>query len=250
MQGLMIGVTGEFLSGKSTITRIIKKRFPGTPSARYSDALREYLQWVNIKFSGHQIFPSGGYSCIESELKKIFYPEVLERTVIPNALPEFVFWMITRWGGKYHFCVKEDRTNLQELSTVLRSTFAENILERAVASRIEKMQSPTPIQGIIEGVRRLVDIGTLLNDPLYRDRFKLLYLECTPEVAFHRMQGRKENTDDATMTWEQFQLLRSAEAENQIQLLRSHAHALIHNNETEKVLSASLDVVVDGWISE
>lgn len=248
MQGLMVGVTGEFLSGKSTVADIIKKRYPGTPSARYSDALREFVSWVRRELVGHQVILPGRHAALAQVLRDIFYAEVLEHTRTPNALDAFAFWLMHSWGGPHYFRVEEDRKHLQDLSTALRSIFAENILERAIASRIDKMHSPTPVAGIIEGVRRLVDIGTLLADPLYSSRFRLLYLECDPKAAFSRMQNRKENSDDATMTWEEFQRLRGAEAENQIQLLRPYAHVVLHNNETAAALAKSVERVIGEWI--
>lgn len=248
MQGLMVGVTGEFLAGKSTVADIIKRRYPATPSARYSDSLREFVLWVRRELVGHQVVFPARYAALAHMLEEIFYPEVLKRTTHKNALNEFSFWLTEHWGGQHFFRVEEDRRHLQDLSTALRSIFAENILERAVASRIEKMQSPTPVAGIIEGVRRLVDIGTLLRDPHYASRFRLLYLECDPRVAFERMHERKENSDDATMTWEEFQKLRGAEAENQITLLKPHAHAIVHNNDTPDALTLSIERVVGEWI--
>ncbi len=248
MQGLMVGVTGEFLSGKSTVAEIIKKRYLGTPSARYSDALREFASWVRRELVGHQVILPGRHEALARVLKDTFYVEVLERTRVPKALKAFAFWMTEHWGGKHFFYVELDRKHLQDLSTALRSIFAENILERAIASRIEKMHSKTAISGIIEGVRRLVDIETLLRDPLYSSRFRLLYLECDPKVAFSRMRDRKENTDDATMSWKEFQELRGAEAENQITLLKPHAHAIVLNNETSDVLTQSVERVMSEWI--
>ena len=248
MQGLMVGVTGEFLSGKSTVADIIKKRYPGTPSARYSDALREFVSWVRRELVGQQVILPGRHAALAQVLKDIFYAEVLEHTRAPNALDAFAFWLTYSWGGPHYFRVEEDRKHLQDLSTALRSIFAENILERAIASRIDKMHSPTPISGIIEGVRRLVDISTLLSDPNYRARFRLLYLECDPRIAFGRMHARKENSDDATMTWDEFQALRGAEAENQIQSLRPHAHAVLHNNGTAAAFAESVERVISEWI--
>ncbi len=248
MRGLMVGVTGEFLSGKSTVADIIKRRYPGTPSARYSDSLREFVLWVKRDLVGHQVILPGRHPALTHAFQDIFYPEVLDHTARADALDTFAFWMTKHWGGKHFFRVELDRVHLQDLSTALRSIFAENILERAVASRIEKMHSPSPISGIIEGVRRLVDIGTLLRDPLYSQRFRLLYLECNPGVAFSRMQGRKENSDDATMTWVEFQKLRGAEAENQIKLLQPYAHAIVYNNQTQELLTQNVERVVGEWI--
>lgn len=248
MQGLMIGVTGEFLSGKSTVADIIKHRYPGTPSARYSDSLREFVLWVKRELVGHQVILPGRHPALMHALKDIFYPQVLDCTTSLHAVETFSFWLTEHWGGKHFFRVELDRKHLQDLSTALRSIFAENILERAIASRIEKMHSPSAISGIIEGVRRFVDIGTLLSDPLYSARFRLLYLECDPKVAYSRMQDRKENSDDATMTWDEFQKFRGAEAENQIKLLQPHAHAIVHNNETSDALTANVERVVSEWI--
>jgi dephospho-CoA kinase len=140
--------------------------------------------------------------------------------------------------------IKVDRVTMQTLSTALRSIFAENILERAIIAWSSKHNSGSPI-AVIEGIRRLVDIGAMLADP----HFRLIYLECNPEIAYSRTVSRNENPGDAEMTYIEFLMRREAEAEAQIRMLRPHAHLVINNSGEIVVLHATLERAISLWLS-
>ena len=78
--------------------------------------------------------------------------------------------------------MQEHRENLEALSTAPRKIFIESILEQTVIERITNMETESPV-AIVEGIRGLVDIGTLLE----KLRFRLTYLVIDSLVAYERM---------------------------------------------------------------
>lgn len=192
MKKLMLGFAGEMAAGKGTATELVKAWYPGTPSFRFSDALRELHSWLGDEF----LKPYG--------------------VTIPASAS-------TR--------------DLQALSTKIRELFGENALERAIASRAEQCLSKSPIV-IIEGIRRLVDISTLMSDPRYN--FQLIYIEADARVRWKRHRARNEKPGDAELSFAQFKELGKAEAEEQIRLLRPYAPFVFDNSKTPQDLEREL----------
>jgi uridine kinase len=131
------------------------------------------------------------------------------------------------WGTKYNFHIPQPTSDLQELSSVLRQIFGEDLLERAVANRVLQCRSPSPCV-VVEGIRRKVDIGNFLALP----NFFLVYVEADFDVRYLRHIARNEKPGDAQMSLEQFRQLGKAEAETQIRMLQPSAHVVIQNNGT------------------
>lgn len=223
----MIGIAAEIGAGKTTSAEYIKTLYPGTPSERFSNSLREFILWFNErKMAGD--FSASDYNqreyAIEEGLCASYPWDIVSRAVSEEKLIRFVEWVTERWLSDANE-IKVDRMNMQELSTALRSIFAEDILERAVIMRSSRQNSSSPIT-IIEGFRRLVDIGVFLADP----NFFFIYLECDELIEYQRMVIRNENPGDAEMTFEEFMNRRAAEAEAQIRLLKPYAHLVINNS--------------------
>jgi dephospho-CoA kinase len=182
MKKLMLGFAGEMAAGKGTATEFVKTWYPGTPSFRFSDSLREFHAWLGAEF----LVPHGV-------------------TIPANASTK----------------------DLQGLSTKIRELFGENSLERAVALRADRCLSESPIV-IIEGIRRPVDISTLMTDSRYN--FKLIYIEADIKIRWMRHRARNEKPGDAELSFAQFVELGKAEPEAQIRLLKPHAHLVFINN--------------------
>ena len=130
---------------------------------------------------------------------------------------------------------------LQALSTKIRELFGENALERAIMARVGKFPEDSPIV-IIEGIRRLVDITTIANNPGVK--FRLVYVDAHPTVRYARHLRRNEKPGDDALSFPQFIALGSAEAEAQIRQLRAHAHETIDNSGSEDTFASTLKVVV------
>lgn len=144
------------------------------------------------------------------------------------------------------FPEKASTPDLQRMSTLIRQLFGENSLERAIVARAERSTSASPLV-IIEGIRRLVDISTLLANPQYH--FRLVYIEADPKVRWMRHRTRNEKPGDADLTFEQFLELGNAEAEQQIRLLKSHAHLVIDNSGSSEVMEGILRAEVLKWLA-
>lgn len=246
MGELQIGLVGEIGAGKTAGTAYIKKLYPGTLSERFSDSLREFIAWFNErKIAGE--FADEDRDQLEHALEEglcAVYPwDIVARAVHKEKFLQFTDWVVLNWLFDAEEIIV-DRVTMQELSTALRSIFAENILERAIIARSSKHNSGSPI-AVIEGIRRLVDIGVMLAEP----NFRLIYLECNPEIAYRRTVSRNENPGDAEMTYIEFLTRREAEAEAQIRMLRPHAHLVINNSGEIVVLHATLEREISLWLS-
>lgn len=231
VEKIILGFVAEVGGGKTTATTFIKTVYPETPSARFSDPLREFIAWFNdCKVAG--ALTSDHDQCehaLEEGLCAIFPRSHVSRVRNEIGLIHFTDWIFHNWFGEREIPI--DREPMQVLSTALRSIFGENILEQTVLSRIAQTQSPSPFV-ILEGIRREVDISSFLGNP----NFVLVYLECDPKIAHARTQLRTENPGDATMSFEEFMHRREAEAEQQIRLLKPRARAVYDNSGTEDEL--------------
>ena len=133
--------------------------------------------------------------------------------------------------------MEENRHNLQLLSTVLRQNFSEDIMSTVIARDVAA--APEPLI-ITEGVRRPSDITYLKELP----GFHLIALTADERARYERLQGRGENPDDATKTWEQFLADGAQESEQKVKELMMSADVTIDNNGSKKALYAQLDTVM------
>lgn len=182
-----------------------------------------------------------------TDLEKVWYPGT-DSFRFSDPLREF--W--TQWNEHCAACYsvafpeKASTPDLQRMSTLVRQLFGENVLERAIALRAERSTSTSPIV-IIEGIRRLVDISTLVTDSQYQ--FRLVYIEADPKVRWERHRMRNEKPGDADLTFEQFLELGRAEAEREIRSLKPHAHLVIDNSGTPNILEETLQKEVSKWLT-
>jgi dephospho-CoA kinase len=133
--------------------------------------------------------------------------------------------------------IEQSRENLQNISTVLRQVFGEEIMAKVMASEAANDQADIVV---IDGIRRQADIVHLTKLP----EFKLIYLEADMELRYQRLTNRRENADDATVTWEEFQKAHQAETELQIKTLRPQADFIINNNGSISDLYQKIDHIL------
>lgn len=185
-----------------------------------------------------------------TEIIKNWYPETPSFR-FSDSLREFYSWLGSEFLLHHSgtLPLNASTKDLQDLSTKIRELFGENSLERAVAARAERSVSKSPIV-IIEGIRRLVDISTLMTDPRYN--FKLIYIDAAAQTRWKRHRVRNEKPGDAELSFKEFEELGRAEAEEQIRLLKPHAHVVLTNNgktttrmerELQRFCSPSLPVI-------
>ncbi|HOC96268.1 MAG TPA: AAA family ATPase [bacterium] len=129
------------------------------------------------------------------------------------------------------------RENMQKMSTMLRNTFGDDLLANVIYNDIlnsnEKMI-------VIDGVRRLTDIEILRSLP----EFKLLFIDTDIENRYQRLIQRNENIDDRNKTFDDFQKEDQAEAEINIDKLKSIADYIIDNNGNIDNLYKQIDKII------
>ena len=129
------------------------------------------------------------------------------------------------------------RENMQKISTILRDGFGDDLLAKVIYNDIlnsnEKMI-------VIDGVRRLPDIEILRSLP----EFKLLFIDTDIENRYQRLIQRNENIDDRNKTFDDFQKEDQAEAEINIDKLKSIADYIIDNNGNIDNLYKQIDKII------
>ena len=132
--------------------------------------------------------------------------------------------------------LEHSRDNLQDLSTILRGRFGQDLMAKVMAHDAERVKAPLVI---VDGARRPEDIEYLRR----LNGFTLVAVSATPEIRFQRMTRRGENPDDATKTWEEFMKEEHAESELLIPRLMNEADFTIDNNgDTAALLKQLQDI--------
>lgn len=257
MKRLVVGFTGEIASGKGTGTELVKEWFPGTASCRFSDSLREFysgfvlpevvpLARPPLRAGEHyrrNVAPFVMYGKLFDALSRTFVPECGRDAVMVRA---FADWLTRRFLPSLPDpALKEaGRRELQSISEHLRRIFGEDLLERTVMRRLASSGVEHPIV-ILEGIRRLVDIGAIKRSD--EVRFRLVYVDAREDVRFRRMKKRAENPGEAEMTLEEFRRRCLAEPEREIRMLKVHADAVITNNRSRAEFAKKLRKQIGRW---
>jgi dephospho-CoA kinase len=119
--------------------------------------------------------------------------------------------------------ISVERKTMQDLSTVLRQTFGEDLLARNIAEDAKKIEADIVV---LDGVRRPADI--LHAQKL--EGFVLVKIEATPELRYERMKVRNENVGDAEKTFEEFLADHESEADKEVPVTMSQATEILDNN--------------------
>ncbi|MFA6490899.1 MAG: AAA family ATPase, partial [Candidatus Magasanikbacteria bacterium] len=89
--------------------------------------------------------------------------------------------------------VENSRENLQNLSTVLRTNFGQDLMSRVIA---EDVKNDSKEIVAVEGIRRPTDITYLEKNP----GFNLIYITADPQTRWERLVKRNENPGDDKKT--------------------------------------------------
>nr|AIA12191.1 AAA domain protein [uncultured bacterium] len=133
--------------------------------------------------------------------------------------------------------VPETRESIAKMSQILRQNFGDDLVARVIHERIKKADAPFIV---VDGVRRFSDILLLKNEP----HFSLLFVEAPMELRYNRLTQRRQNADDATKTFEEFQHDHERETEVSINSLKLQANHLISNEGGKEELFAKIDAVI------
>ncbi len=129
------------------------------------------------------------------------------------------------------------RQNLQNLSTVLRKNFGEDILAKVISEDVVNDQNKIIV---IDGIRRLADIKYLKKLPT----FKLVSITADPKIRYQRLVNRNENKNDKQKTYEEFLAEQKKEAEIEIPRVMAEAEIEINNDKDLDELYAQIDKII------
>ncbi len=129
------------------------------------------------------------------------------------------------------------RENLQNLSTLLRQNFGEDLFAKIVAEDVKN--DPHEII-VIDGIRREADIVHLK----LLSGFVLLSIEVEAKTRYERLINRRENADDASKTYEQFLADGQKEAELDIAKVMSTADYKLDNNGNLESLYNQIEKII------
>lgn len=133
--------------------------------------------------------------------------------------------------------IEKTRDNLQDLSTVLRKRFGEDLLTKIIFEKVK--EDPNDLI-VVEGIRLAEDVEYLKRLP----EFTFVFIEADPKVRYERMITRNENVGDAEKTFEQFVQDQKDEADAQIKDLKVKAQYTIENNGTIEELHKKVDELI------
>jgi dephospho-CoA kinase len=133
----------------------------------------------------------------------------------------------------------QSRENMQNMSTLLRQNFSEDILAKVMAKQVSENKADIIC---VDGIRRLADIVHLKQLP----GFHLIHLSADERKRYDRIVGRAENTDDTSKTFEQFQLDQQQEADAEISEVAKGATIKVVNDGNFDELYAELDKLIQG----
>lgn len=131
----------------------------------------------------------------------------------------------------------ESRDNMQNLSTILRKNFGEDLFSKVIFENVKRDKNDLVV---IDGMRRLADFRYLDTLP----EFVFIYIETDNQVRYERMVKRNENPGDAEKTFEQFVQDQKDEADAQIKDLKVKAQYTIENNGTVEELHQEVDKLI------
>jgi len=135
----------------------------------------------------------------------------------------------------------DSRDNLINLSTVLRKTFGEDLLAKAITKDASSLDADIVV---IDGIRRMTDIGHLMG----LDNFILISVDADPKIRYGRLVSRDENEGDGLKTFEDFQNDHKRETELSIPEVMSKAKEIINNNGNLDDLYKQIDNIIVKYI--
>jgi len=130
--------------------------------------------------------------------------------------------------------VEISRENLQDLSTILRQRFGEDLLAKVMAGDVENNDNKIVV---VDGIRRMADIKYLKE----LENFKLLSVVADPKIRYERLLTRSENSGDNQKTFEEFLADQQKEADAEIPKVMENANVVISNDGNFENLYQQID---------
>jgi dephospho-CoA kinase len=130
------------------------------------------------------------------------------------------------------------RENLQDLSTILRQRFGEDLLAKVMAGDVKKTDNNIVV---IDGIRRMADIKYLKE----LKNFKLLSVVADPKIRYTRLIERSENSGDNQKTFKDFLADQIKEADAEIPEVMKNADIKINNDTDFKNLYQQINKLIE-----
>lgn len=130
------------------------------------------------------------------------------------------------------------RANMQNLSTILREEFGEDLMAKVIAEDV-KNDSNKIIA--VDGVRRFADIVYLKKI----DGFVLAKIIAEPKTRYERLIKRKENAGESAKTFEEFLADHKKEADAEIPGVMKRADVTIDNNGSLEKFYKQIDSIIE-----
>ncbi len=129
------------------------------------------------------------------------------------------------------------RSNMQELSSVLRQAYGQDLLSGVAKRAIDASHRRVVV---IDGARRVSDLEGIASD----ENFRLLYIDADLRTRYERVVRRAQNRGDSEKSFEDFCNEENGEAESATKNLKENAHTVIHNDSGEAEFYAAIDAFV------
>ncbi|HUT22136.1 MAG TPA: AAA family ATPase [Candidatus Bipolaricaulota bacterium] len=161
-------------------------------------------------------------------------------------------YLINKYAAGYHrystilrditdrLYLEQSRENLQDLSTILRNRFGQDLFAQVMAKEVE--DDPAEII-CVDGIRRPDDIIHLKQLP----GFILVSIVADMKTRHKRIVERAENTDDQIKTFEEFKKDHENENEKSIRVVAQDAKEKIDNNGSHDKLFEQIDSLVEKY---
>lgn len=130
------------------------------------------------------------------------------------------------------------RENLQDISTLLRQRFGEDLLAKVMANDVKNDNTEIIV---VDGIRRMADIKYLSE----LDNFILVSIEAEPKIRYERLVKRNENTGDSTKTFQEFLRDQEKEADAEIPEVMKNAKAITNNDSDFEELYKQIDNLIN-----
>ncbi len=127
-----------------------------------------------------------------------------------------------------------NRKNLQNLSTVLRKQFGEDLFAKVIANDVDKDKNKLIV---VDGIRRLADIAYLKDI----SGFFLVLVVADPQTRYQRLIKRTENSGDSQKTFREFLADQEKEADIEIPQVMAMAKYELNNDGGFDLLYQQID---------
>ena len=233
MPKLILGLISQQCGGKGTGVRIIQEECPGTPSFRFSTALREFLHRTNtlVPFKGAPKLQREAYGTV---LRDVYGDDVIDRGQLIYSDALYRFQRRMEW---LDFPLAESRKNLQRISTNVRQIFGEDTLARRLVRDV--LAADTPVVNV-EGIRRRADMAALRE----AKELVTVFISAAEEDRWKWSVIRNENEGDAEMTYPEFRRAGRQEAEREIAALEHDADVVLCNDKSKEEFVHTLRTLV------